>query len=67
MKSKLKFLKLIYKSSASKILESNEFLEWKKANSIWLGPYALYCIFKEKYGTHDTSKWKEYSTIKMVC
>lgn len=66
MKTKIKYLKQIYGTNSSKTLSSKEFLDWKKANSTWLAPYALYCVFKEKYGTYDWSQWKEHSQISLV-
>lgn len=66
MATKLKFLKQIYNASKSTTLGSPKFEEWKKANLNWLAPYALYCVLKAKYATHDWNQWKEYAQMNLV-
>ncbi|OHT01075.1 4-alpha-glucanotransferase family protein [Tritrichomonas foetus] len=40
-----------------------EFHEFIEKNKRWLFPYALYCYFREQYGTSEFRKWPEHSQI----
>ena len=40
-----------------------EFTDFIETNKKWLNPYALYCYFREKYGTSEFRTWPEHSSI----
>jgi len=64
-KLKMRLLKSIFEQTKKEALSAPDFESWFKKNKVWLVPYALFCVFKDQYGTSDFTLWKEYSMITM--
>jgi len=56
-------LKTIYKRQKNAFLGDAGFKQWLEANQLWVAPYALFCVFRDKYYTSDFSKWGEHKNI----
>lgn len=60
---KTRVLKQIYAIVKDDLESDQKFEDFKEANNSWLHTYALYCHFRDKYGTSDFHKWPEYKRI----
>ena len=60
---KMDILKKIFALVKSDFSKSKELDDFISKNGSWLKPYALFCAFKEKYGTMEFRKWPQHSTI----
>jgi 4-alpha-glucanotransferase len=64
---KTKTLKKIFETPAGKqVLQSKEFKTWFTESEYWLAPYALYLVFREKFGTSDWAQWGNLKHISRV-
>lgn len=57
--AKWNYLRLIYKEKGSRTFASPAFRAFFKENAYWLKPYAVFCYYRDKYGTADFSRWPE--------
>jgi len=63
MDTKTRLLQKIF-TTVNKTLDSDkDFVEFVAENKIWLAPYALFCVFRDEFGTSEFSQWKERATI----
>eukprot|EP01119_Soliformovum_irregulare_P014865 TRINITY_DN4103_c0_g1_i1.p1 TRINITY_DN4103_c0_g1~~TRINITY_DN4103_c0_g1_i1.p1 ORF type:complete len:918 (-),score=196.07 TRINITY_DN4103_c0_g1_i1:89-2587(-) len=53
----------IYKQESTKFVGSEDFKAWFSENELWLTPYALFCVMRDKYETSDFAKWEEHKSI----
>ena len=58
--AKSEYLRLVFAQEGKAVLDSAGFKKWFKEEEQWLVPYAQYCVFRDKYGTADFSKWPEH-------
>jgi 4-alpha-glucanotransferase len=61
-KTKLDFLRRIYREAEDEILKSPGLAAWISANP-WIKPYALFCILKEKNGGASWIEWKKFKEV----
>lgn len=57
--AKWDYLRRIYKEKGTRTFASPAFRSFFKANAYWLRPYAVFCYYRDKYGTADFSRWPE--------
>ena len=66
-KHKMAYLRDLYKQllgeEKKNMLQSEEYHDFETHNSEWLLPYAVFCHYREKYGTACFDQWKEKVTI----
>jgi len=58
---KINTLREIYDKEGSGFLKENDFQDFFHDNKHWLKPYAAFCLLRDKFGTSEFSKWKNYS------
>ncbi|WP_252899223.1 4-alpha-glucanotransferase [Lactococcus fujiensis] len=60
---KWNYIKLLYDKKAKKIQASDAYLKFINKNSLWLEPYACFCVLRNQEKSADFSKWvdKTYS------
>lgn len=59
---KVGVLREFYEMNEMAFMQDDDYKEFFEDNKIWLVPYAVFCFFRDKYGTSDFSKWKTNST-----
>ncbi len=59
-KIKYDYAAFAFKEEGSKILASEDYLQFFEQNKHWLVPYAAFCYLRDQYGTVDFSKWPAY-------
>lgn len=57
--AKWQYLRKIYKEKGEKTFASTAFRTFFKANEYWLRPYAVFCYYRDTYGTPDFHRWPE--------
>lgn len=62
-KTKMSILKMIFDLVKSNIDKDPKFQAFITKEHEWLDPYALYCHFRDQYGTSDYNEWPEHKTI----
>ena len=66
-KHKMAYLRDLYKQllgeEKKNMLQSEEYHDFETHNSEWLLPYAVFCHYREKYGTACFDQWQEKVTI----
>jgi 4-alpha-glucanotransferase len=65
MNFKMNILKKLFKQSGMKFLNTDSFKKWFEGNERWLVPYALFCVFRDKYKTSDFYTW-EGGSLKTI-
>ena len=58
---KAQFFKEIFAQEGQKVLESDEFKNFLKANESWLKAYAAFCVLRDRFSTPDFTAWGEYA------
>jgi 4-alpha-glucanotransferase len=58
---KIKALREIYELEGTSFLKEEGFQVFFHTNKYWLKPYAAFCLLRDKFGTSEFSKWKNYS------
>ncbi len=53
-------IKELYEKDKHSFKDDFSFFDFFDLNRHWLVPYAAFCYLRDKYGTADFSKWKEY-------
>lgn len=61
-KTKWEYFRLIFKQEGEKVLSSDAFRNFYKANKEWLRPYAVFSYLRDAYKTPDFRQWPKYST-----
>lgn len=61
---KWKYFRLIYEQEGTVILQSPDFKKFYEKNRKWLVPYAVFSYLRDKNGTPEFGKWKEYMLYK---
>jgi 4-alpha-glucanotransferase len=59
---KMNILRELFDAAGNDFMQEKEYQEFFDENKNWLVPYAVFCYFKDKYGTSDFSKWKTNSS-----
>eukprot|EP01113_Clastostelium_recurvatum_P016629 TRINITY_DN1956_c0_g1_i2.p1 TRINITY_DN1956_c0_g1~~TRINITY_DN1956_c0_g1_i2.p1 ORF type:complete len:914 (-),score=288.35 TRINITY_DN1956_c0_g1_i2:76-2817(-) len=62
-KVKQELFKRIFETKKAALEKDGKFQQFVKENQEWLPAYALFCHFRDHYGTTDFSKWGENSVI----
>ncbi len=57
LRIKLDFLKRIYPHERARTFKSRAYRAFFEQNQDWLVPYALFCYFRDQYGTADFNRW----------
>jgi 4-alpha-glucanotransferase len=58
---KLAYSKELYLLQKAKFLKNKAFQQFLSDNEYWLVPYSVYCVLRDRFGTSDYRKWKEFS------
>lgn len=58
---KLAMLKELYEVIGKETFESSDYTDFFEQNKHWLQPYAVFCYFRDKYGTSHFQEWKTNS------
>lgn len=61
MQTKMAYCREYFAQEGAARLASPEFEAFRAANAHWLMPYAAYCCLRDRFGTSDFTKWKEYA------
>jgi 4-alpha-glucanotransferase len=61
MKFKFSVLKELYEVMGKKCFESEDYKDFFKHNKHWLESFAVFCYFRDKYGTSNFEEWKTNS------
>jgi 4-alpha-glucanotransferase len=61
VKFKLSMLKELYALLKSECFASEEYQTFFEHNQYWLVPYAVFCYFRDKYGTSHFEQWETNS------
>ncbi len=56
-KAKNEYINEIFDQEGEKVLASDEYAVFAKANAEWLLPYAAFCALRDFYGTADFAQW----------
>ncbi len=60
--AKTRLLKGVYEGATGrKVLESEEYKAFVKANEDWLLPYAVFCALRDEFGTPDFKQWGQWA------
>lgn len=60
---KLDYAHRLFEAEQNTFLKSTAFQQYLKNNQKWLKPYALFCYFRDTYGTADFTEWKKDATF----
>ena len=58
---KINTLREIYELEGTDFLKDKDFEHFFQSNKHWLKPYAAFCVLRDRFGTSEFSKWKNYS------
>lgn len=61
MRFKLAMLKELYEIMGKDCFESADYKKFFEENKDWVQPYAVFCYFRDKYGTSHFEEWKTNS------
>ena len=56
--AKIAYLRILFSQDGTDVLKSAAFKKFFESAKEWLLPYALYCYYREKFGTSDFHTWK---------
>ncbi len=62
LNEKWKYFLLIYNKNGKKLFATKEYQTFFEENKNWLIPYAVFSFLRDKNGTPNFSKWKEFQT-----
>ena len=63
--AKMDYLHELFAQEWKKVKATKDYKEFFEENKVWLEPYALFCVNRDKYGTAEFSKWpKEAKSTK---
>jgi len=63
--AKMDYLHELFAQEWKKVKATKAYKEFFEENKVWLEPYALFCVNRDKYGTAEFSKWpKEAKSTK---
>ncbi|HEV2437990.1 MAG TPA: 4-alpha-glucanotransferase [Verrucomicrobiae bacterium] len=57
MKAKLGFIRQIFPSQKAATFRSRDYRKFFADNRHWLEPYAVFCYWRDQYGTPDFNRW----------
>ena len=57
--AKMHYLNEIFQQEGGKVLSSDAYHSFWRANRQWLEQYSAYCVLRHKYGTGDSRYWSE--------
>ena len=57
MKAKLGFIRQIFPSQKAAAFRSRDYRKFFADNRHWLEPYAVFCYWRDRYGTPDFNQW----------
>lgn len=60
---KHEYLRLLYERRGAAALASKDYADFFAANAVWLRPYAVYCVLRDRFGTADFSRWGDMSVF----
>ncbi len=63
MKLKYEALEKLYEVMGEGCLCSKEFLDFFQESRLWLEPYAVFCMLRDRFGTADFQKWGSFSAF----
>ena len=63
LRFKINTLKEIYELEGATFLKDEGFQDFFQSNKYWLKPYAAFCVLRDRFGTSEFSKWKNYSVF----
>ena len=55
--AKMDYLHELFAQEWKKVKATKAYKEFFEENKVWLEPYALFCVNRDKYGTAEFSKW----------
>lgn len=58
------YLHRLYKQMGKDIMGTREYASFAKENELWLMPYCVFSMLREKYGTCRFTEWPKYSIYK---
>jgi 4-alpha-glucanotransferase len=58
---KINTLREIYEEEGTGFLKEKNFQEFFDQNKYWLKSYAAFCLLRDRFGTSEFNKWKNYS------
>jgi len=58
---KINVLRELFEMDGLSFLKEKEYEDFFSENKDWLVPYAAFCFLRDRYGTADCSKWRDYS------
>lgn len=61
---KQEYVAEVFAQEGGEVLSSAAFTDFFKKNEDWLVPYAAFCVLRDRYGTAEFNKWKEYSEYR---
>lgn len=61
--AKLSYLREVFAQEGNAILKSAEYKTFFADNKEWIVPYALFCHYRDTYGTAVFSEWGEHATL----
>jgi len=59
--AKWEFFSLLFRQEGEKVLASEGFKEFMKANREWLQPYAAFCYLRDAFKTPDFRQWPRHA------
>ena len=62
MNTKFALLRKMYKQGGDKVFESDGFKTFFAKAEFWLRPYALFCYFRDFFGTANPDDWGALGT-----
>jgi len=63
VKEKLSFARRAYYTDGEKVLASDDFQTFYKANESWLRPYGVFCVLRDLFGTAEHWRWGVFATF----
>lgn len=60
VKLKFEYLNRIYKQKKAATFKSKSYQDFLQKNEHWLQPYALFCYFRDLYGTVNFNQWPQH-------
>ncbi|HSZ85578.1 MAG TPA: 4-alpha-glucanotransferase, partial [Puia sp.] len=61
---KLSVIKELFVTEKATFFDNEDYIEFFEKNKHWLIPYAAFCCLRDRYGTSDFTKWKQYGKYK---
>ncbi len=64
MQLKWTIIRQLFAAQKEEFLQDPAFKRYFAEHRSWLVPYAAFCFLRDKYGTGDFSRWKEYAQYR---